>query len=313
MDTTDTATRSYISVNHSPKKQQRTPNKRQINNKNVSTNNQETLTNNENPSTSIQRSPINNSGKNDKHTSPLSATKNNHQQQQLQQQRRQKQQRNDDNNGENLSIEKSVKSPDSFLTHYSARNFGGGDFFDRINIKNAITSYETEIKCEKKLSSSSNSLSGFSGISHILTTSSSTSSDIITSQFKTIESQLEEMGLLSLIPIARKTREASALSSSSNSDTTLTINKRTKSSMKKLHDGNSLAILDFSDVSSISIREASKSTERTVLMKARTSTPNIQNHNNTSEKSNLTTTSGTSGKSLQDYSDSLASKILTIH
>ncbi|KAK0086144.1 hypothetical protein PV326_005663 [Microctonus aethiopoides] len=315
LDTTDTATRSYISANHSPKKPQRTPNKRQTNNKHVSTNNQETLTNNENPSTSIQRSPINNSGKNDKHTSPLSATKNHHQQQQQrqQQQQQQQQQRNDDNNGENLSIEKSVKSPDSFLTHYSARNFGGGDFFDRINIKNAITSYETKIKCEKKLSSSSNSLSGFSGISHILTTSSSTSSDIITSQFKTIESQLEEMGLLSLIPIARKTREASALSSSSNSDTTLTINKRTKSSMKKLHDGNSLAILDFSDVSSISIREASKSTERTVLMKARTSTPNIQNHNYTSEKSNLTTTSGTSGKSLQDYSDSLASKILTIH
>ncbi|KAK0159745.1 hypothetical protein PV327_010825 [Microctonus hyperodae] len=305
LDTTDTATRSYISAKHSPKKQQRTPSKRQqTNNKHVSINNQETPTNNENPSTSMRKSPINNSEKNDKHTSPLSTSKK-HQQRQ--------EQRNDNNTGENLSIEKSVKSPDSFLTHYSARNFGGGDFFDRINIKNAITSYETKIKCEKKLSSSSNSLSGFSGISHILTTSSSKSSDIITSQFKTIESQLEEMGLLSLIPIARKTREASALSSSSNSDTTLTINKRTKSSMKKLHDGNSLAILDFSDVSSISIREASKSTERTVLMKARTSTPNIQNHNYTSEKSNATTTSGTSSKSLQDYSDSLASKILTIH
>lgn len=171
-----------------------------------------------------------------------------------------------------------------------------------------------ENKMEKLTSTSSTSFSGLSGISEIVT---SPTSDLVkwASSSEEIETALKKMGLGWAIVTLKKTREASALSSSSNSDLTpMNIARRTKSPTKKsLGDENLCKLPDFiSDVSSISIKEASKSTERAVLMKARTSTPNIQNSNSTSEKSASATTSS-SGISVQDHSDSLTAPNLSLN
>ncbi|XP_043276151.1 serine-rich adhesin for platelets-like [Venturia canescens] len=170
-----------------------------------------------------------------------------------------------------------------------------------------------ENKNEKLISTSSNSFSGLSGISEIV---SSPTSDLVkwASSSEEIETALKKMGLGWAIVTLKKTREASALSSSSNSDLTpINIARRTKSPSKKpITDENLCGLPDFiSDVSSISIKEASKSTERAVLMKARTSTPNIQNSLSTSEKSASATTSS-SGISVQDHSDSLTAPNISL-
>lgn len=154
-------------------------------------------------------------------------------------------------------------------------------------------------------SSSSHSFSGLSGISEIISTPTSDVAVWAASPPERMEDYLRKLGLAWTIPVLRKTREASALSSSSSSDMTLLATMRkTKSPAKK--SGNTSTPIsglpDFSDVSSISIREASKSTERAVLMKARTSTPNIQN-SNYSSNSTSNSTSGISRDSDSGHLD----------
>ncbi|XP_029168304.1 uncharacterized protein LOC114938483 [Nylanderia fulva] len=151
----------------------------------------------------------------------------------------------------------------------------------------------------KTTSTSAYSFSGLSGISEI---TSSPSSDILkhASSSEEMETALKKLGLGWAVTTLKKTREASALSSSSNSDVTpVNTARRMISPTKKLHDPSGFP--DISDVSSISIKEASKSTEQAVLLKGRTSTPKFQNSNSNSERSTTTNTS----ESIQDASDSL--------
>ncbi|XP_011151429.2 uncharacterized protein LOC105190389 [Harpegnathos saltator] len=148
-------------------------------------------------------------------------------------------------------------------------------------------------------STSLNSFSGLSGISEI---TSSPSSELLkyASSPEEMETALKKLGLSWAVTTLKKTREASALSSSSNSDVTpINTARRMISPTKKHLDPSGLP--DISDVSSISIKEANKSTEQAVLMKGRTSTPKFQNSNSNSERSSTTNTSG----SLQEPSDSL--------
>ncbi|KAM0731681.1 hypothetical protein ACS0PU_001223 [Formica fusca] len=143
------------------------------------------------------------------------------------------------------------------------------------------------------------SFSGLSGISEIM---SSPSSDILkhASSPEEMETALKKLGLVWAVTTLKKTREASALSSSLNSDITpINTARRMISLTKKQHDPSGLP--DISDVSSISIKEASKSTEQAVLLKGRTSTPKFQNSNSNSERSTTTNTS----ESIQDPSDNL--------
>lgn len=207
------------------------------------------------------------------------------------------------------------KSIESLLINCSARN---------------SVELITNINSDKIISTSSgNSLSGFSGfsgISDIISTPVSDTTPIdVESPPEKMEDYLKRIGLASLIPMVRKTRQASALSSSSNSDITIAI-KRVKSPIKKslsiVNNGTTTnwTLPGFSDVSSISIKETTtnKSTEKTVLMKARTSTPNIPNYYSMSEKSSLTTTttsttSTTGGFSLPEHSDSVIATNLSIN
>ncbi|KAK2577434.1 hypothetical protein KPH14_003541 [Odynerus spinipes] len=156
----------------------------------------------------------------------------------------------------------------------------------------------------KVSSSSSNSFYELSGISEITSTPSS-SLFKYASPIEEMETELKKLGLNWAATILKKTREASALSSSSNSDITpLNTARRIISPTKKHIDPNIGNLLDFSDVSSISIKEASKSTEQAVLLKGRTSTPKLQNSNSNSDKSN-SVASNSSGISFQEPSDSL--------
>ncbi|XP_050465804.1 uncharacterized protein LOC126859008 isoform X1 [Cataglyphis hispanica] len=153
---------------------------------------------------------------------------------------------------------------------------------------------------KNKTTSTSYSFSGLSGISEI---TSSPSSDILkqVSSSEEMETALKKLGLGWAVTTLKKTREASALSSSSNSDVTpINTARRMISPTKKQHDPSGLP--DISDVSSISIKEASKSTEQAVLLKGRTSTPKLQNSNSNSERSTTTNTS----ESIQDPSDNLS-------
>lgn len=151
---------------------------------------------------------------------------------------------------------------------------------------------------KNKTTSTSYSFSGLSGISEI---TSSPSSDILkqVSSSEEMETALKKLGLGWAVTTLKKTREASALSSSSNSDVTpINTARRMISPTKKQHDPSGLP--DISDVSSISIKEASKSTEQAVLLKGRTSTPKLQNSNSNSERSTNTS------ESIQDPSDNLS-------
>lgn len=154
---------------------------------------------------------------------------------------------------------------------------------------------------KNKTTSTSYSFSGLSGISEI---TSSPSSDILkqVSSSEEMETALKKLGLGWAVTTLKKTREASALSSSSNSDVTpINTARRMISPTKKQHDPSGLP--DISDVSSISIKEASKSTEQAVLLKGRTSTPKLQNSNSNSERSSTTTNTS---ESIQDPSDNLS-------
>lgn len=155
---------------------------------------------------------------------------------------------------------------------------------------------------ESKHKTTSTSLYSFSGLSGISEITSSPSSDVLkhTSSPEEMETALKKLGLGWAVTTLKKTREASALSSSSNSDVTpINTARRIISPTKKQHGSNGFP--DISDVSSISIKEASKSTEHAVLLKGRTSTPKFHNSNSNSERSSTTNTS----ESVQDPSDSL--------
>lgn len=155
---------------------------------------------------------------------------------------------------------------------------------------------------ESKHKTTSTSLYSFSGLSGISEITSSPSSDVLkhTSSPEEMETALKKLGLGWAVTTLKKTREASALSSSSNSDVTpINTARRMISPTKKQHDSNGFP--DISDVSSISIKDASKGTEHVVLLKGRTSTPKFHNSNSNSERSSTTNTS----ESVQDPSDSL--------
>lgn len=137
---------------------------------------------------------------------------------------------------------------------------------------------------DKITSTSSNSFSELSGVSQIASTPSSTILKYASSP-EEMEIALKKLGLGWAITTLKKTREASALSSSSNSDVTPMNTVKRISPVKKQFDSN-YGLPDFSDVSSISIKEASKSTEQAVLLKGRTSTPKLQNSNSNSERTN---------------------------
>ncbi|KOC69169.1 hypothetical protein WH47_07620, partial [Habropoda laboriosa] len=142
---------------------------------------------------------------------------------------------------------------------------------------------------DKITSTSSNSFSELSGVSQIASTPSSTILKYASSP-EEMEMALKKLGLGWAITTLKKTREASALSSSSNSDVTpINAVKRIISPVKKQFDSN-YGLPDFSDVSSISIKEASKSTEQAVLLKGRTSTPKLQNSNSNSGRTNTSNT-----------------------
>ncbi|XP_076236092.1 uncharacterized protein LOC143180326 isoform X2 [Calliopsis andreniformis] len=156
---------------------------------------------------------------------------------------------------------------------------------------------------DKITSTSSNSFSGLSGISQIASTPSS---DILkyASSPEEMEIALKKLGLGWAITTLKKTREASALSSSSNSDerTPIGTAKRIISPSRKQFDSN-YGLPDFSDVSSISIKEASKSTEQAVLLKGRTSTPKLQHSNSNSGRVNSSNTNVS--ENYQEPSDAL--------
>lgn len=137
---------------------------------------------------------------------------------------------------------------------------------------------------DKITSTSSNSFSELSGVSQIASTPSSTILKYASSP-EEMEIALKKLGLGWAITTLKKTREASALSSSSNSDVTPLNTAKRISPVKKQFDSN-YGLPDFSDVSSISIKEASKSTEQAVLLKGRTSTPKLQNSNSNTERTN---------------------------
>ncbi|XP_012234014.2 uncharacterized protein [Linepithema humile] len=152
-----------------------------------------------------------------------------------------------------------------------------------------------------KYKTTSTSLYSFSGLSGISEIASSPSSDVLknVSSPEEMETALKKLGLGWAVTTLKKTREASALSSSSNSDVTPVNTGRRMISPGKKHDPSALP--EISDVSSISIKEASKSTEQAVLLKGRTSTPKFHNSNSNSDGSSTIHTSG----SIQDASDSL--------
>ncbi|XP_076633661.1 uncharacterized protein LOC143347906 [Colletes latitarsis] len=155
---------------------------------------------------------------------------------------------------------------------------------------------------DRMTSTSSNSFSGLSGISQIVSTPSS---DVrYPSSPEEMETALKKLGLDWAITTLKKTREASALSSSSNSDDRTPMNaaKRTISPAKKQFDSN-YGLPDFSDVSSISIKDASKSTEQAVLLKGRTSTPKLQNSNSNSTETSFSITNAS--RRIREQSDGL--------
>ncbi|XP_015594339.1 mucin-17 [Cephus cinctus] len=162
---------------------------------------------------------------------------------------------------------------------------------------------------ENKITSTSfNSFSALSGISEITSTPSS---DVLkyASTLEEMEVTLKKLGLGWAATTLKKTREASALSSSSNSDVTPMNTARRMMSPGLKSDVGGLP--DLSDVSSISIKDASKSTDRAVLLRGRTSTPNIQNSNSSSGKSS-SCTSNSPAISLQDASDSLTAPNISL-
>lgn len=159
---------------------------------------------------------------------------------------------------------------------------------------NANSNEQEKNNKDKITFTSSNSFSELSGISQIASTPSSP---------EEMEIALKKLGLGWAVITLKKTREASALSSSSNSDERTPMNTAKRiSPVRKQFDSN-YGLPDFSDVSSISIKEASKSTEQAVLLKGRTSTPKIQNSNSNSARTNFSSTN--ISENFQEPSDGL--------
>ncbi|XP_076300333.1 uncharacterized protein LOC143218775 [Lasioglossum baleicum] len=154
-------------------------------------------------------------------------------------------------------------------------------------------------------STSSNSFSGLSGISQIASTPSSELLKYASSP-EEMEIALKKLGLGWAITTLKKTREASALSSSSASDDRTPINTGKRISPVKKQFESNYALPDFSDVSSISVKEASKSTEHAVLLKGRTSTPLHSKLHDSNSNSAITNTSSTNvSENLQEPSEGL--------
>ncbi|XP_014206943.1 uncharacterized protein LOC106638343 isoform X2 [Copidosoma floridanum] len=130
------------------------------------------------------------------------------------------------------------------------------------------------------------SLSAISGVSEISSTPSSDAQRFkCPSSSDEMELALKKWGLGSWVPTLKKNREASALGSSSSSDVTpVNIGSRLITSVRRESTPRELLLAEISDVSSISIKNENKSTERSVLGKAgRTSTPNrhlLRNNSN---------------------------------
>ncbi|XP_033227539.1 uncharacterized protein LOC117179643 [Belonocnema kinseyi] len=217
-------------------------------------------------------------------------------------------------NGSQIPRRKSLKKFDAFAK--SKEKSDSTDSSELVNNKEELqfhtihkdeksTSnvFQSDEPQRKLTSTSSNSSSALSGISEIASTPSSDFLKCASSP-EEMERTLKKFGLGWAITTLKKTREASALSSSSNSDVTpINTARRIISPIKRQAELHLYGLADLSDVSSISIKEASKSTERAVLMKGRTSTPNILNSN--SDKSG-STTAGSSSISLRDPNDSLS-------
>lgn len=194
-----------------------------------------------------------------------------------------------ENNYQSYSSVREMKKNDKFQIETLPRDE---------NDASALNTNNNEFK--KTSSTSSNSFSPLSGISEIVSTPSSDFLKCASSP-EEMERTLKKFGLGWAITTLKKTREASALSSSSNSDVTPIMTARKIISPIKRHAENLYlyGLPDFSDVSSISVKEASKSTERAVLLKGRTSTPNMMHSNSD------TTTTNSSCISLRDPNDSL--------
>jgi hypothetical protein len=141
---------------------------------------------------------------------------------------------------------------------------------------------QNEQKKVQLSSSDSISFSGLSGVSEITTTPTS---DLNLFKYPSSPEErdlaFKKWGLDWAIQTLKKTREASALSSSSSSDVTPVNNAaRLMSPVKKQQDTTAHDLPAISDVSSISIKHVNKSTEQSVLVKGRTSTPNRLSNTN---------------------------------
>lgn len=147
---------------------------------------------------------------------------------------------------------------------------------DTSNVHNEQSSEDSTVKNLKLTSSSSILCSGLSGVTEIMTTPSSVDLNPgkCLSSPEEMELTLKKLGINWAIPTLKKTREASALSSSSNSDVTL------GKAAKKLSQIRNSAFCELSDVSSISIRYENKSTDKSLLHRKRTSTPMKQIRSN---------------------------------
>lgn len=146
------------------------------------------------------------------------------------------------------------------------------------------------------LSSSSTSFSGLSGVSEITTSPSSELNTKCFSSPEEMEQALKKWGIGGWATATlKKTREASALGSSSSSDgTPVNTGTRLASPIKKQHqDGSRDLPAELSDVSSISMKHANKSTEKSLLVKGRTSTPNKLEKNESQNKFSITNSDGT--------------------
>ncbi|KAL7300870.1 hypothetical protein TKK_0006426 [Trichogramma kaykai] len=136
--------------------------------------------------------------------------------------------------------------------------------------------------------SNSRNMSGLSGVSEITSSHSSDRNRVkCPSEPEEMEEGLKQVGLFWAASTLKKTREASALGSSSSSEgTPVNTGTRLVSPFKKQQDGSIIEIPEISDVSSISIKHTNMSTDRSILVKGRCSTPNRKLGSNNSNTSN---------------------------
>lgn len=180
------------------------------------------------------------------------------------------------------------------------------DAFDESKSKS--TKHNSHDEEDGKMSKSNSSRS-LSGLSRLSCNSSPSSDSNMFVKCPSSPEDLKNLGLGWAIPMLKKTREASALGSSSSSDVTpVNTAVRLISPLKKALDGTPVDMHEISDVSSISVKHANKSTERSVLVKGRTSTPNRFSNNsnnsvqlnNTNNRNNTSSTISTLGSFSSD-------------